>query len=160
MAHLRADALLGALLGDGDTFPNPEANWGEGGAQMPIYKADEVPTDHPARFVVVRPPLRHDTDYYANMAARKMDSTYLVWAETTSDSLPEGHDFDAVLDPIFQRIVLALNHVTSTEAIGGHVLQVQIVDAYEPRPMALTATSKVGQLGVQLNLISTAKPVG
>lgn len=147
MARLREHQPLLDLLGNG---PFPDV----GQLSPTIYQAGEVPRDHPARFIVVRPPLRHVLDHYANLVPRKMDASYLVWAETQSDKLPPGLDFDGVLEPIYREIVRALRRLTTTEAIGGKVLQVEILDAYTPRPVDLSETVKVKQWGVQLALIS------
>lgn len=147
MARLREHQPLLKLLGDGP-FP------GDGPLTPTIYQAGEVPRDHPARFVVVKPPLRHVLDHFANLTPRKMDASYLVWAETQSDKLPPGLDLDGVLEPIYCEIVRALRHLTTPEAAGGKVLQVEILDAYTPRPIELTETIKVKQWGVQLALIS------
>lgn len=147
VAQLRAHQPLLNLLGDGP-FPSV------GQLTPTIYQAGEVPRDHPARFVVVRPPLRHTLDHFANLVPRKMDSTFLVWGETQSDKLPLGLDLDGVLEPIFRQIVRALWRLTTVEAIGGKVLQVEILDAYTPPPLDLTETVKVKQWGVQLALIS------
>lgn len=155
VARLREDELLGRLLGSGPAFPNLDADWGENGAMAPIYKAGEVPDWHPERFVVVRPPLRHDVDYYADLAPRTMDSTFLVWGETQLDKLPPDFDLDGVLEPIFHRLVAALSGVTIPDARGGRVLQASIVNAYTPLAVDVIEGVKVKQMGIQLLLTST-----
>ncbi len=149
-ARLREDDALCALLGD-----QRGTNWGAGNALAPIYKAGEVPPTHPARFVVVKPPLHHPTTYYACLAPRSMDSTFLVWAETQSDKLPPGLDLDGILDPIYRRLIHNLNGVQIPDALGGYVLQAEIVDTYTPLPLEISTNVKVGQMGIQLALLST-----
>ncbi len=149
VARLREHQPLLNLLGDG-----PFPTLGQDGLTPTIYQAGEVPVDHPARFVVVKPPTYHALDHYANLVPRKMDAQYLVYGETQSDKLPPGLDLDGVLEPIFRQIVRALWRLSTVEAIGGKVLQVEVLDAYTPRPIDLTETVKVKQWGVQLALIS------
>lgn len=151
--RLREHAPLLALLGTG-----PLASGGQSFTFAPIYKADEVPSNTPDRYVVVRPPLNHATDYYVDIAPRSMASRFLVWGETRSDKLPAGLGFDDVLEPIFREIARALLGtsipIETPNALGGRVLQFALLGAYTPRPALLTGTAKVAQMGHQMELMS------
>ena len=142
------------LLGSG-----PLASGRASFVRAPVYRADEVPAVRPDRYVVVKPPRKHFTDYYVDLCPRRMESTYLVWGETTSDKLPHGLSFDDVLEPIYQEIARALMGtevpIISSEAMGGRVLQFVLLDAYNPAAATLTGSVKVGQMGHEMWLSST-----
>jgi hypothetical protein len=152
--RLREHQPLLDLLGTG-----PLESGGQSFTFAPIHKAGQLPPLLSDRYVVVRPPLRHITDYYVDLAPRRMESTYLVWGETRSDKLPVGLGFDDVLGPIFREIARALLGssipIEEPDALDGRVLQLAIIGAYTPQPATLTGTTKVAQMGHQLELLST-----
>ena len=153
MARLREHKPLLALLGTG-----PLASGGQSFTFAPIYKKGHVPPSPPDRYVVIRPPLEHQTDYYVDLAPRSMESRFLVWGETRSDKLPAGCGFDDVLEPIFREIARGLLGssvpIEEPDAPGGRVLQLAIVGAYTPEPVDVTASVKGAQMGHQLDLLT------
>ena len=152
--RLREHEPLLELLGSG-----PLASGHASFVHAPIYRADEVPANAPDRYVVIKPPRKHFTDYYVDLCPRRMESTYIVWGETRSDRLPVGMSLDDVLEPIFREIARALMGtavpVESPQSLGGRVLQFVITGAYNPAAATLTGSAKVGQMGHEMWLSST-----
>ena len=151
VARLRESAGLVALLGDGPLREPGEAAPFD---VAPIFQAGEVPDDHPARFVVVRPPLEHDQDYYADRYARAQNSQFMVYAETRSDSLPPGHDLDMMLKRLHAQIAFALLEATEYQAPSGKVWSCRITGAWTPRAI-LEPSARIKQRGVVLHIGSS-----
>ena len=152
--RLREHEPLLQLLGSG-----PMASGRASFDSAPIFKSDEMPSELPDRYVVIKPPRKHYADYYVDLCPRRMESRYVVWGETRSDKLPYGMAFDDVLEPIFREIARALLGTTipieSPEALGGRVLQLAMAGVYTPGSAKLTETVSVAQMGHELELVSS-----
>ena len=138
------------------------ARWRRGARALCARRSSKLarcPAELPDRYIVVKPPKRHFTDYYVDLCPHRMESTYFVWGETQSDKLPNGMGFDDVLEPIFREIARALMGtsipIETPDALGGRVLQFVLLDAYNPSPATLTGSVKVAQMGHAMWLHST-----